>query len=144
MAAKSEPNVVLSPGTTTFWDADLNERFPEMNFTPALGIFTRVISCNRHGYLTLDVGHKSCAADQLAGKRLWFPTIPDAEEVRHTEEHLVIATANDQKLKLGDAVVAIPRHACPASAVHKFVTIVKDHRAEGQWEVAARDRILTI
>lgn len=144
LAAKSEPNLILSPGTTTFWDADLFERFPEMNFKPALGILTRVISCNRRGYLTLDVGHKSCAADQPAGKRLWFPTIPDAEEMRHTEEHLVIATANEQGLKLGDAVIAIPRHACPASAVHKFVSVVKGHRVEERWEVAARDRILTI
>lgn len=144
LAAKSEPNLFLSPGTTTFWDADLYERFPEMNFRPALGILTRVISCNRGGFLTLDVGHKSCAADQPAGKRLWFPTIPDAEELRHTEEHLVIKTANEGKLKLGDVVVAIPRHACPASAVHQFADLVKNKCGVQRWEIAARNRMLTI
>ena len=142
LAEKSEPNLILSPGTTTYWDADLHERFPEMNFKPALGILTRVISCNRHGHLTLDVGHKSCAADQPAGKRLHFPTIPDAKELLQSEEHLVIETK--AKLKLGDSVVAIPRHACPASAVHKFAYVVKDGQVSETWNIAARDRVLSI
>ena len=142
LAEKSEPNLILSPGTTTYWDADLHERFPEMNFKPALGILTRVISCNRRGHVTLDVGHKSCAADQPAGKRLHFPTIPDAKEQRHTEEHLVIETKAE--LKLGDVVIAIPRHACPASAVHKFAYVIKDSQVHETWNIAARDRVLTI
>lgn len=142
LAEKSEPNLILSPGTTTYWDADLHERFSEMNFKPALGILTRVISRNRKGFLTLDVGHKSCAADQPAGKRLFFPTIPDAIEQRHTEEHLVIETSSN--LKLGDVVIAIPRHACPASAVHKFAYVVKEKRVVESWDIAARDRVLTI
>jgi len=142
LAEKSEPNLILSPGTTTYWDADLHERFPEMNFKPALGILTRVISANRRGHVTLDVGHKSCAADQPAGKRLFFPTIPDAKELLQSEEHLVIETKAE--LKLGDTVVAIPRHACPASAVHKFAYVIKEANLAETWNIAARDRMLTI
>ena len=69
LAAKGEPNLQLSPGTITLHDSKMVELYPEMNFCPAVGILTRVISNNYPGRLTLDVGHKSCAADQPAGDR---------------------------------------------------------------------------
>ena len=59
LAEQAEPNLELSPGTTVFHDDDMVTRFPEMNFIPALGILTRVISRNRAHHLTLDVGHKA-------------------------------------------------------------------------------------
>ncbi len=144
LAEKGEPNIQLSPGTTVFHDAAMAEMFPEMPFVPALGILTRVISNNRPGHLTLDVGHKSCAADQPAGKRLAFPDIPDALEVQQTEEHVVIATTRADGFALGDALLAIPRHACPTSAVHQFATIVSGGKVVDRWEIAARDRVLTV
>jgi D-serine deaminase-like pyridoxal phosphate-dependent protein len=118
-------------------------RFPEMNFIPSAGILTRVVS-KGSGRLTLDVGHKSCAADQPFGKRLFFPSLSDASEVMHSEEHLVIESANSDQFRLGDAIVAIPRHVCPVSAVHQFATVVENGKATGRWKIAARDRVLTI
>ncbi len=144
LADALEPGLQLSPGTTTFFDAEMAERFPEMNFIPALAILTRVVSCNREGQITLDVGHKSCAADQPAGRRLWFPTLPDAREIAQTEEHCVIATSQSRDLRPGDALIAIPRHACPTSAVHQFASIVDAGRIIERWEIVARDRRLTI
>lgn len=144
LAERGEPNIQLSPGTTVFHDAAMTEMFPEMPFVPALGILTRVISQNRQRHLTLDVGHKSCAADQPAGNRLAFPDLPDAVEVQQTEEHLVIATDRFAEFALGDALIAIPRHACPASAVHQFATIVSGGKVVDRWQIAARDRVLTV
>jgi len=149
LAEHGEPNLELSPGTTVFHDDDMVTRFPEMNFKPALGILTRVISRNRGGHLTLDVGHKSCAADQPVGRRLAFPQLGtfedgDFEEVMHSEEHLVIKTPKADQFKLGDHLIAIPRHACPVVAVHQFANIVVDGKVAEPWKISARDRVISI
>ena len=144
LAEHGEPNLELSPGTTTFHDDDMATRFPELNFKPAIGILTRVVSCNRAKSLTLDVGHKSCAADQPFGKRLVFPEMADAKEVIHSEEHLVIETSDAGNFKLGDHLIAIPRHACPVSAVHQFAYVIENGELVDRWEITARDRVLTI
>ena len=144
LAQHGEPNLELSPGTTTYYDDDMATRFPELNFQPALGILTRVISCNRANHLTLDVGHKSCAADQPFGHRLAFPGLTDAKEVMHSEEHLVIETTQAGQFKLGDHLVAIPRHACPTSAAHQFANVIADEHLVTRWKIAARDRVLSI
>ena len=144
LADHGEPNLELSPGTTTFHDDDMATRFPELNFQPAMGILTRVISCNRANRLTLDVGHKSCAADQPFGNRLAFPELTDAKEVIHSEEHLVIETSDAKQFKLGDHLIAIPRHACPVSAVHQFAYVIENGELVERWQITARDRVLTI
>ena len=144
LAQQCEPNLELSPGTTTYFDDDMATRFPELNFRPALGILTRVVSCSRPGHLTLDVGHKACAADQPFGRRLAFPELPDAKEVIHSEEHLVIQTSLADQFKLGDHVIAIPRHACPVSAVHQNANVIENGRLATRWKMVARDRVLTI
>ncbi len=144
LADHGEPNLELSPGTTVYHDDDMATRFPEMKFQPALGILTRVISCNRANELTLDVGHKACAADQPAGQRLAFPELSAVTELMHSEEHLVIRTPDAEQFKIGDHLLAIPRHACPASAVYQFATEIVDGKVAGRWEIVGRDRILTI
>ena len=142
LAEVGEPNLELSPGTTTYFDAGYQAIFPDLNFRPALGILTRVVSKRRSGYLTLDIGHKSCAADPPNGSRLSFPEIPDAVEVKHTEEHLVLQTGCDHDFELGDAIVALPTHACPTSAAHDDATVISNRQVVGQWQVAARGRAL--
>ncbi|MDB4468418.1 D-TA family PLP-dependent enzyme [bacterium] len=144
LAEHGEPNLELSPGTTVFHDDDMATRFPEMKFQPALAILTRVISCNRANELTLDVGHKACAADQPAGERLAFPELSSVTELMHSEEHLVIKTPDANQFKIGDHLIAIPRHACPASAVYQFANVIVDGRAVDRWEIVGRDRVLTI
>ncbi len=144
LAEVDEPGLELSPGTTVYHDQGYRELYPEMPFVPALAILTRVISCNCRGFVTLDVGHKSCAADQPAGKRLYFPTLPDAVEFQHTEEHLVVKTDAAHELKLGDALLAFPRHACPASVAFDFAHVVSNGRLVDRWTIVARNRRITV
>lgn len=144
LAEKGEPNLQLSPGTTVLFDSELAEIFPELPFIPAVAILSRVVSNNRRHQVTLDVGHKSCAADQPAGNRLRFPQFPNAKEIVQTEEHLVLLDPSVDDLDLGDTVIAIPRHACPTTAVHKFAHVIADHRLVDRWEITARDRQLTL
>lgn len=140
LADLDEPDLMLSPGTTVLYDADLAERFPELPFCPAVGIVTRVISNNRPGHVTLDLGHKACCADQPAGRRLVFPTLTDAVEVQQTEEHLVLRSPEADRLNLGDVLVAIPRHACTTVAAHDFAWVIRNGQPVERWPIAARHR----
>lgn len=144
LAEVGEPNLQLSPGTTTYFDTGYQDKFPDMPFRPALGILTRVVSKTGGRRITLDVGHKSCAADQPAGNRLDFPTLQDAKEIAHTEEHLVLETDQASTFNVGDALIALPRHACPASAVHQHAYVIESGNVVDQWKIAARDRTLTV
>ena len=147
LAEHAEPNLELSPGTTVFHDDDMVTRFPELKFVPALGVLTRVVSCNQSGHLTLDAGHKSIAADQPFGRRLAFPELGthangDFEEVMHSEEHLVIKTPHADRFQIGDHLIAIPRHACPVVAVHQFANVISDGKMVEAWKIASRDRVI--
>ena len=54
------------------------------------------------------------------------------------------AVLSSLRFQPGDELLAIPRHVCPTSALHKFAYIVQQGRVEGTWQVAARDRVLTV
>ncbi len=144
LAEMGEPNLELTPGTTTLYDIGYHENFPDLNLQPAAAIVTRVVSSNRAGQLTLDCGHKSISPDQPAGQRARFPALPDAVEIHHTEEHLVIRTSRAPEYQPGDSLIALPRHICPTVALHAAATVVAGGQIVDTWEVVARDRQLTI
>jgi len=137
------PGVECSPGTIVFHDANYRNLFPDLPFTPAALLLTRVVSRPRPDRLCLDLGHKAVAADP-SGPRAEFPAIPDARIVGHSEEHLVIETAEADRFPVGSALLAIPAHVCPTSALHQRAAVVSKGRVVDDWEVAARDRVLTI
>jgi D-threonine aldolase len=70
--------------------------------------------------------------------------VPDAKAVLQNEEHLVIETAEAGRFQPGDELLAIPRHVCPTCALHKQAYVVSRGKLAGTWQVAARDRVLTI
>jgi D-serine deaminase-like pyridoxal phosphate-dependent protein len=136
--------VELSPGTCVLHDAGY-DKFPEMQcFTPAALVLTRVISRPTPTRITFDVGNKAIASDPPIGQRLVLPDLPDAVQVLHNEEHLVVETPLADRWTPGDWTLAIPKHICPTSAVHKFAYVASEGRIIGEWEVTSRDRRLTI
>lgn len=137
------PGVECSPGTIVFHDASYRKLFPDLPFTPAALLLTRVVSRPRPDRLCLDLGHKAVAADP-SGPRAEFPAIPDARIVGHSEEHLVIETADADRVPIGAPLLAIPTHVCPTSALHQRATVVSKGRVVDEWEVAARDRVLKV
>lgn len=139
-----DPALELSPGTCVLHDAGYAEFFPDMDFTPAALVLTRVISRTGPDRVTFDLGSKACASDPPAGHRLAFPDLPDAREVLQSEEHLVLETASANTLAPGDETLAIPVHVCPTSALHKQAFVIEGGRVSGHWDVAARDRWLTV
>ncbi len=143
-AEKTDPAIELSPGTCVFHDAGYTEHFPDLVFTPAAVLLTRVISRPASDRVTLDLGYKAVASDPPAGKRLVFPDLPDAEQVLQNEEHLVLRTQRAGEFQPGDELYALPWHICPSTALHQQVYVISEGKVVDRWDVVARDRRLTI
>ena len=143
-AEKDDPTIEFSPGTCVFHDFGYGSAFPDLQFTPAAVLLTRVISRPTIDRITCDLGYKAVASDPPAGQRLLFPDLPDAEQVLQNEEHLVLRTERAGDFTPGDELIAIPRHVCPTSALHKQAYVVSGGELVARWGVAARDRWLTI
>ena len=141
-AATDEPGVECSPGTCTLYDAGYAAKFADLPFVPAAVIFSRVISRPGKGRITLDLGHKAVAADPV-GARVRLLDVPDATIVGQSEEHLVVDTPAADRFPPGTVVLGIPIHICPTCALHRRAYVVDNGRVVDEWEVAARDRVLT-
>jgi D-serine deaminase-like pyridoxal phosphate-dependent protein len=143
-ATIDDPAIELSPGTCVFHDVGYGQMFPDLDFQAAALLLTRVISRPTGNRVTFDLGYKAVASDPPADQRVFFPDIPDAKLVLQNEEHLVIETADADKYQPGDELLAIPRHTCPTSALHKQMFVVSNGKLVDRWDVVARDRWLTI
>lgn len=142
-AALDVPGVECSPGTTTLYDVGYETRYPDLPFVPAAVLLTRVISRPRPGRLCLDLGHKAVAADP-AGPRVTLLGIPEATLGSQSEEHLVVDTPHADRFPPGTPVLALPTHICPTCALHRRAYVIEDGICTGEWEVTARDRVITI
>jgi D-serine deaminase-like pyridoxal phosphate-dependent protein len=136
------PGVECSPGTCTLSDAGYATRYPDLPFTPAALLLTRVVSRPRPGRLCLDLGHKAVAADP-PGQRLTLLGVPDAVLGGQSEEHLVVETPHADRFPPGTPLLALPTHICPTSALHRRVYVIDGGKLVDEWEVGARDRVLT-
>ena len=143
-AELDDPRLQLSPGTCLLQDVGYGNSFPDLQFTPAALLITRVISIPTQNHLTLDLGNKAVASDPQPGQRLFFPLLPLAKEVKHNEEHLILETADTTQFEPGDVLLAIPTHVCPTPALYPAVPIVEGGNIVDTWAVTARNRRLTI
>lgn len=135
------PGVECSPGTVVYHDYNYRARYPDLPFTPAALLLTRVVSRPRAGRLCLDLGHKAVSADTPPpAPRAWFPDLPDAAVAGHSEEHLFLDVADANRFPIGTPLLAIPAHVCPTVALHRRALVVADGRVVDEWETTARDR----
>lgn len=134
-----------SPGTTALWDCGYGEAHPELPFAPGAMLLTRVVSTPGEDRICLDLGHKSVAAEMPLPRRVSFPSIPDAEFVSQSEEHLVLKVTDRGRWPVGTEVIGIMRHVCPTVALHQQARIIRSGAVTDEvWKIAARDRILTV
>jgi D-serine deaminase-like pyridoxal phosphate-dependent protein len=134
------PGIECSPGTVVFHDHNYESKFPDLPFTPAALLLTRVVSHPRPNRLCLDLGHKAVAADPV-GTRARLLGLDGAKPVMHSEEHLVVETSQAEKIALGTPLLAIPAHVCPTVALHRRAYVIESGHVVDQWEVTARDRM---
>ena len=141
-AALEDTGIECSPGTCTLSDYNYGRNYTDMAcIQPAAVLMARVISKCGPNRLTLDLGYKAVSGDQPAGRRCHVLNIPDAKEVGHSEEHLVIETAHATEYSPGDVVYALPAHVCPTVALHSHLQVVEGGVIVSSWPVTARDRI---
>ena len=149
-AAMTDPVIELAPGTCVFHDSGYGASFPDMDFEPAVAMLTRVISRPAPDRVTCDLGNKSVASDPPKGTRVTRTVfknasgLPDAEQVLHNEEHLVLQTPLAERYQPGDELLGIPKHVCPTSALHKQAYVIEGGRVVEMWDVTGRDRFITI
>ena len=139
----SIPGIEFSPGTSVLHDHGYGSKYPDLPFAPAALILSRVISHPAQGRLCLDLGYKAVAADPI-GPRVRLLEPEDAHPVIHSEEHLVIESAQAESIAIGTPLLAIPTHICPTVALHRRAYVIEDGELAGQWEVTARDRVLGV
>jgi D-serine deaminase-like pyridoxal phosphate-dependent protein len=130
-----------SPGTPVFWDVGYGTSFPDLEFSVAIALVTRVISKPSDDRVCLDLGYKSVAAEMPLEKRVLIPSIPDAVLLGQSEEHLMVGTSQADSMSLGQVMLAFPRHVCPTIALHGYATVVRAGKVTSeQWLVDARGR----
>ncbi len=140
-AALEDAGIECSPGTCTLSDYNYGRNYTDMAcIHPAAVLMARVISRCGPNQLTLDLGYKAVSGDQPAGRRCHVLNIPDAKEVGHSEEHLVIETIHASEFEPGDVIYALPAHVCPTVALHSHLQVIAGGEVVGSWPVTARDR----
>jgi D-serine deaminase-like pyridoxal phosphate-dependent protein len=136
-------NTETSPGTCVLWDSGYQNNFPDLDFLPAAVLLTRVVSKPNRNLLCLDLGHKAIAAE-MPHPRITLLDIPISRFVNHSEEHLVIETDASEQWNPGDALYGIPWHICPTVPRYKSAYIIRNARVSGEWQIDARDRMITL
>ncbi|MEQ8335698.1 MAG: D-TA family PLP-dependent enzyme [Cyclobacteriaceae bacterium] len=133
------PGRTLSPGTTLLWDHGYSTKFPDLHFDVAAILLARVVTKPGEDLLCIDLGYKAVASEMKEAP-VFFPQIPDAEIQTHSEEHLVIKTAQAQQWQVGDVVYGIPWHICPTVAMYDQAGVVVERSVNEYWPIAARNR----
>lgn len=139
------PDAYFSPGTLFIHDYGYSQKFPDLDYTPAAAILTRVISNPNHGIFSLDLGYKGIAADP-EGPRGLLLGIDNCEEMFQSEEHWTFRMKpghEDECPKVGEEFFVIPTHICPTSALYPFAVVVENGKIIGDWAVTARNRKIT-
>lgn len=134
------PGVETSPGTFVFHDYGYTTRYPDLGFTPAALLLSRVISIPTPNRITLDLGHKAIAADP-DGVRGIILNLDNAEVDKQHEEHWAINVPDSTPMHVGQEVYVCPTHICPCVALHPFYYVIdEDGYCRDTWEVTARNR----
>lgn len=136
--------IQCSPGTFVYWDKGYGDQFPGQPFTPDALVVARVISLRGKTRLCLDLGHKSIAAENELGRRVFFLNGPELRAVGQSEEHLVVEAGPGHGYRIGDVLYGVPYHICPTVALYERAITVEGGRATGEWKTVARDRKISV
>jgi D-serine deaminase-like pyridoxal phosphate-dependent protein len=137
-------NIECSPGTFIYWDKGYTDLCPEQDFLPAAVLVTRIISLPSPTRVCTDLGHKSVAAENEIGRRVFFLNAPDLNPVGQSEEHMVCEVGSNHNHKTGEVLYGLPYHICPTVALYERVYTIEDRKITGEWRNIARDRKITI
>lgn len=132
--------VECSPGTFILWDKGYHDAFAEQAYLAGALVITRVVSLTGPTTITVDLGHKSVAAENELSKRVSFLNAPEALMLGQSEEHLVLELGPDHGFSIGDVLYGLPIHICPTVALYESAARVENHQITGEWKIISRDR----
>jgi D-serine deaminase-like pyridoxal phosphate-dependent protein len=112
------PGVEASPGTFIFHDYGYTTHFPDLGFTPAALLLSRVISIPTPHRITLDLGHKAIAADPDDVRGIVL-NVDGAEVDKQHEEHWAINVPDSTK-SIGQ-LTFLTAHRCTSGK--KFTSV---------------------
>lgn len=133
------PFFSASAGTVVFHDFGYHDMLPELSFTPAALVLTRVISRPAPNIATCDAGSKSIAAESgdpcavVIGRS-------DLAALKPSEEHLPLEVRGRAAPQRGDLLLLVPRHVCPTVNLHEEAIIIDGGRFAGLAPISARGR----
>lgn len=137
----------LSPGTCVIQDAGYRKAYPDLKFTPAAALLTRVVSRPSRDTFTLDLGCKAVATDPQP-ERAEIVGMEYARTVIQNEEHWVVRVPEEHigrhPRPSGPSCFAIPTHVCPSQRPVPGGPGGGKREGHRLVEVAARDRRLTL
>lgn len=136
-------SIECSPGTFVFWDWGYRHDFPDEPFDYAALVITRIISMPAENTITVDLGHKSLAAENPL-PRVHFLNAPEAVPVSHSEEHLVLKVPDASTFRIGDLLYGVPVHICPTVALYETANVVEKNQLMTEWKVIGRSRKINI
>lgn len=139
-----EDSVECSPGTFILWDKGYQDAFTEQSYLTAAVVITRVISLTQDNLVSLDLGHKSIAAENELGRRVFFLNAPNAVFVSQSEEHLVLDLGSKHGFSIGDVLYGLPIHICPTVALYNNASVAYNQEIKDEWEITSRTRKITI
>lgn len=137
-------NMECSPGTFIYWDKGYSDLCREQPFVPAALVLARVISLPTTSRLCIDLGHKSIAAENEIGRRVYFLNAPELKAVSQSEEHLVVEAGEGHPYRVGDILYGMPIHICPTVALYERALTIENRKLIGEWKAIARDRKIEV
>lgn len=128
----------ISAGTAQLHDGRSQELMPDFGFKPGATVLVRVISHPRPGWITIDCGAKSIAAE--AGNPVAHVLgHPDYAVESATEEHIGIRIPADvEPPARGTVLQLIPRHVCPTVNLAEHALWIENGRITEVVPISAR------
>lgn len=136
-------DVECSPGTFVFWDWSYATSYPDEPFEYAALVATRIVSIVDGTHVCTDLGHKSLAPEKPL-PRVHFLNAPDAAQVSHSEEHMVVRVPETSHYSIGDVLYGVPVHICPTVSMYERAAVVENNIVVTEWKVTARDKKVTV
>lgn len=138
-----QSDVECSPGTFVLWDWSYKHSYPDEPYEYGALVVTRIVSITSPTTMTVDLGHKSVAAENPL-PRVHFLNAPEVTPIGHSEEHMVLRVPDTKQYKVGDVFYGVPIHICPTVALYERAVVVEQKKIITEWNITARNKRIAI
>ena len=131
----------IRPGTYVFNDRNTVDRWMATPDECAAFVITTVVSRPAPDRVIIDAGSKTLSADQSLSKLGGYGLVLGGrgfQVVRLSEEHGVVQIDPDSNISIGEQLLVVPNHICPAVNLSDHLVTVRQGSVVGEIPVLAR------